>query len=118
MVDDLDPILERSTAPSVTRRCFTLQVRPERLADYLEAHEDVWTEMREALTAAGWRNYSLFLLTEQAMVIGYFEADDCDEAERRLAETDVAGHWEAAMSAFFVDGDSRKRTLPQFFRLE
>jgi L-rhamnose mutarotase len=99
------------------RRCFVLRVRPERLDDYLTAHQHVWPEMQRALTDAGWRNYSLFL-ADQGVVIGYFESDDCDEAERRIAETDVARRWEAAMSAFFVDESSTKDTLPQYFRLD
>jgi hypothetical protein len=42
------------------RVCFTLQIRPERLAEYRERHAAVWPELLDALTAAGWGNYSLF----------------------------------------------------------
>ena len=51
------------------RVCFLLQVRKDRLAEYRERHRAVWPEMREALTAAGWRNYSLFL-REDGLLVG------------------------------------------------
>ena len=43
------------------RYCFTLQVRPDRLAEYAERHAAVWPEMCQALHDTGWRDYSLFL---------------------------------------------------------
>ncbi len=43
------------------RVCFQLQVKPERVGEYRARHAAVWPEMRDALAAAGWRNYSLFL---------------------------------------------------------
>ncbi|WP_433300287.1 L-rhamnose mutarotase [Actinoplanes sp. CA-030573] len=46
------------------RYCFNLQVRPERLAEYVERHQAVWPEMQDALRATGWRNYSLFLRSD------------------------------------------------------
>jgi L-rhamnose mutarotase len=51
------------------RICFTLQVRPEKVEEYRERHRAVWPEMRAALTAAGWRDYSLFL-REDGLLIG------------------------------------------------
>ena len=67
------------------RVCFVLQLRPERVEDYLEAHTEVWPEMLEALSAAGWRNYSLFLRPEDGMVVGYFEAEDVEAVTMPLA---------------------------------
>src|SRR5579871_2281884 len=42
------------------RICFLLQVKPDRLEEYKERHKSVWPEMRAALSATGWHNYSLF----------------------------------------------------------
>ena len=61
---------------TVERVCFLLQIRPERLAEYLRVHADVWPEMLEALSAAGWRNYLLFLRRSDGLVVGYLETDD------------------------------------------
>src|SRR5699024_8281060 len=50
---DLEDLLATSEARSTQRCCFLLHVRPEKLADYVAAHQGVWAQMREALTAAG-----------------------------------------------------------------
>ncbi len=92
----------------VTRRvCFLLQVRPDRVAEYRERHRAVWPEMREALSAAGWRNYSLFL-REDGLLVGYLETDDFAAAQAAMEQTDVNARWQAEMAPFFEDlGDRR-----------
>jgi hypothetical protein len=58
--------------PAVERVCFLGRVRPDRLAEYRRRHAGVWPEMLDALRAAGWTNYSLFL-TDDGLVVGYLE---------------------------------------------
>ena len=88
------------------RYCFHLQVRPDRMAEYVERHQAVWPEMQDALRATGWRNYSLFLRTD-GLLIGYVEADDLAAAQAAMAETEVNARWQAEMAPFFVDLDGR-----------
>ena len=38
----------------MTRVCFQLQVRPDRIEEYTERHASVWPEMLRALQATGW----------------------------------------------------------------
>ena len=114
---DLEDLLATSEARSTQRCCFLLHVRPEKLADYVAAHQGVWAQMREALTAAGWRNYSLFLRPEDGMVVGYFEADDVDAAQDAIARAAISPCWEAAMSEYFAPGGGEKQVLPQYFHL-
>ena len=114
---DLDHLLATTSARSPHRCCFLLHVRPERLADYVAAHQDVWEEMREALTDAGWRNYSLFLHPEDGLVVGYFEADDVDAAQRAIARAAISPRWEAAMAEYFAPGGEEKQVLSQYFHL-
>ncbi|WP_300266861.1 L-rhamnose mutarotase [Microbacterium sp.] len=83
------------------RVCFQLQVHPERLDEYLERHRAVWPEMLAEIEASGRRNYSLFL-GENGTLIGYYETDDDQAAQRYLAESAIATRWEAEMAAFFV----------------
>ena len=65
------------------RYCFTLQVRPDRLAEYAERHAAVWPEMCQALHDTGWRDYSLFL-REDGLLVGYVVADDLtDERDQQ-----------------------------------
>ena len=53
--------LATTSQASPHRACFLLRVRPEKLAEYADVHQRVWDEMRQALSDAGWRHYSLFL---------------------------------------------------------
>ena len=88
------------------RYCFNLQVRPERMAEYVERHQAVWPEMQDALRATGWRNYSLFLRSD-GLLIGYVEADDLAASQAAMAETDVNKRWQAEMAPFFTGIDGR-----------
>ena len=83
------------------RYCFQLQVRPERIAEYVERHQSVWPEMRQALRATGWRNYSLFL-RDDGLLIGYVEADDLAASQAAMAALDVNARWQASMAPFFA----------------
>ena len=50
------------------RYCLRGRVRPEHLSEYRRVHEQVWPEMLEALRAAGWRRYSLFLADDGTLI--------------------------------------------------
>src|SRR5699024_3367686 len=78
---------------NLRRVCFVLKVRKDRLEEYKERHAAVWPEMRTALSAAGWHNYSLFC-DEEGMVIGYLETEDFDRARAAMAETEVNARWQ------------------------
>jgi L-rhamnose mutarotase len=89
-----------------TRVCFTLQVKPEMLDEYLARHAPVRPEMLAEIAAAGRRNYSLFL-GDGGRLIGYYETDDDDAAQSYLAASEVAARWEAEMAPFFVGLEGR-----------
>ena len=103
------------------RVCFVLQVRPDRLDEYKERHRSVWPEMRQALTATGWRRYSLFL-GEDGLLIGYLETDDFEQAQARMEATGINARWQAEMASFFeLPGGERPdtglRRLEEVFHL-
>ena len=91
----------------MSRVCFQLQVRPERMAEYRERHAAVWPEMRDALASTGWHNYSLFL-SDSGMVIGYVECEDFETAVRTMEQTEVNARWQAEMGEFFVGLEGRR----------
>ena len=106
----------------MSRVCFRLQVDPARMDAYRRRHANVWPDMRDALAAAGWRNYSLFL-ADDGQLIGYLECDDFDRAQAAMAATEVNARWQAEMGDFFVDlGDQRPdegiRPLSEIFHLD
>ena len=102
------------------RVCFVLQVRPDRLDEYVEAHASVWPEMHHALRASGWHNYSLFFRPD-GLVVGYLETADFDAALAAMATHEVNDRWQQAMAPFFVaDGthpDRQMKRLTEYFHL-
>ena len=88
------------------RVCFLLKVRRDRLDEYRRRHEEVWPEMLDALSAAGWRNYSLFL-REDGLLVGYLETEDFAAAQAAMESTDVNARWQAEMAEFFEDLEGR-----------
>lgn len=105
----------------MTRVCFQLQVRPERLDEYLERHTAVWPRMLEVIAASGRRNYSLFV-RQDGMLIGYYETDSVEASQDYLDRSEIAAEWEAEMAEFFVALDGRPdqvaTTLPEVFNLD
>jgi len=103
------------------RVCFQLQVKPDRMAEYVERHASVWPDMIEALRDTGWRNYSLFLRGD-GLLIGYVETDDLTAAQAGMAATAVNTRWQAEMADFFVDldvpPDQGFRQLTEIFNLD
>ncbi|MFF4896525.1 L-rhamnose mutarotase [Streptomyces sp. NPDC001068] len=103
------------------RVCFLLKVRQDRIAEYRERHAAVWPRMLEALTATGWRNYSLFL-REDGLLVGYLETEDFEAARAAMEATEVNARWQAEMGPFFEspDGalpDRAMRPLTEVFHL-
>lgn len=103
------------------RVCFCLQVKPERIAEYKARHATVWPEMLEALTHAGWHNYSLFL-REDGLLVGYLETPDLDYALQKMAATEINAKWQAEMADFFsglsgATADEHMRPLQEIFHL-
>lgn len=90
----------------MNRHCFTLRVRPDRLAEYQERHRHVWPDMLRALDDAGWGNYSLFL-RDDGLLVGYVEAPDLAAAQAAMAATEVNERWQAEMAEFFVGTEDR-----------
>ena len=100
------------------RICFTLQVRPDRLAEYRRRHAAVTDDMLHALADSGWRDYSLFLRSD-GLLVGYLVADDFAAAQAALASTEASRRWEESMAGFFVDTTAEdKHPLEEVFHLE
>jgi L-rhamnose mutarotase len=93
------------------RVCFLLQLKKDRVAEYLRAHR-VWPEMKAAIQKAGIRNYSMFC-RKDGLLINYFEAKDPHKSLEELGKTDVNRRWQERMAPFFESGsgDTRKSRL-------
>jgi L-rhamnose mutarotase len=98
------------------RVCFLLQVKPDRLEEYKQRHEQVWPKMLEALTQTGWTNYSLFLRGD-GLLVGYFETPNLAAALSGMAAREVNDQWQREMGPFFESLEG-KRPDEGFLRLE
>ena len=92
------------------RVCFTLQVRPDRLAEYRARHAAVWSEMLAALADTGWHDYSLFL-RDDGLLVGVLMTDDFAAARAAMEATEVNARWQAEMAPFFADLPSGRPDL-------
>ena len=106
-----------------TRVCFLLHLRPDRVDEYLRAHEVVWPDMLDALRSAGWHNYSLFVRPDDGLVVGYLETDDFAAAQKRMAATEVNDRWQAGMAQYFANAegatpDQAMQPLAEYFHLD
>jgi len=84
----------------MTRVCFLLKVRREKMDEYRLRHAEVWPEMLDALRATGWHNYSLFLRPD-GLLVGYLETPDFEQARARMQDHPVNARWQAEMAPFF-----------------
>ncbi len=106
----------------MNRYCFQLRVAPQHMDEYRRRHAAVWPEMLQALKAAGWTNYSIFL-RDDGLLIGYFESEHTyEEAQAAMAATDVNARWQREM-ADLMEGlestpDNDLVLLPEIFHLE
>lgn len=104
------------------RVCFLLQIRPDKLQEYLAAHEVVWPEMLDALRRTGWHNYSLFVRKPDGLVVGYLETDDYEAAQQAMDAQEINLKWQAVMGQYFTlpDGarpDDGSVRLTEYFHL-
>ena len=102
----------------MARAAFTLRIKPDRVAEYVDAHAAVWPEMRAAISQAGIRNYSIYLDGNRAF--GYFEADDIEQSLATLGATEVNARWQDAMTELLERrvADEGPSLLPEIFRLD
>ncbi len=105
----------------MNRICFTLNVRPDRLDEYKARHREVWPEMRQALSDAGWHDYSLFLRAD-GLLIGYLLTDDFDDAKAAMRGLEVNARWQLEMAPFFAEleagPDESMAAIEEVFHLD
>ena len=99
------------------RVCFRLQVRKEKMAEYIRRHEQVWPEMLAALSECGWGNYSLYLDKNDGTLIGYLETPSLAAAKAGMERKEMNAKWQAETAEFFVALEG-KRPDEGFLQLE
>ena len=100
------------------RSAFVLHVRPERIDDYVAAHNNVWPEMLDAIRNSGIRNYTIF--RAGADVFGYFESEDLERAAACLAQQPVSARWQDTMAELLEERvpNAGPPPLQEIFRMD
>ena len=81
---------------TLERYCFILEVNPGREDDYDRVHREMFPDMKAALQAAGYTNYTIFRLG--TTVCGYAECvPDVATVLAKYAADPVRERWAAAM---------------------
>ena len=99
------------------RVCFRLQIRKDKMDEYVRRHSIVWPEMLAALSETGWSNYSLFLDQNDGTLVGYLETPSLAEAKAGMEKKEINAKWQAEMAEFFVALEG-KRPDEGFLELE
>lgn len=86
---------------------FVLKVKQELLEEYKGTHKNVWPEMQQALSDAGWTNYSLFARPDGTL-FGYLETEDFEKSLSEMEKKDVNARWQAAMVPYFEGLDGKR----------
>ena len=100
------------------RSAFVLRVRPDKVDEYVEAHENVWPELLAALRAAGIRNYTIFRHGNE--MFGYFESNDLEAAAAYMEAQEVNTRWQDTMAPLLEERvpDAGPPVLEAIFRLD
>ncbi|HEU0162321.1 MAG TPA: L-rhamnose mutarotase [Rhizomicrobium sp.] len=88
------------------RAGFTLNLNPDRIAEYEESHRAVWPEMLALLKDCGISRYSIFRRGTQLFLT--FTCDDFEASWSRIEQSPVNARWQAAMAPFFAPMDDRQ----------
>ena len=103
------------------RICFVLKVRLDRINEYRERHRNVWPAMQEALSSAGWKDYTLFL-RHDGLLVGSLLCEDFASARAAMKDLEINDIWQREMSPFFEDigsnPDDQMVPLEEIFHLD
>jgi L-rhamnose mutarotase len=84
------------------RIAFTMRVVSGQEEEYRRRHEAVWPAMLQALTAAGCRNYSIYMKGQD--LFAYMEVEDFPAFLKRMAADSESDRWEAHMAGIMERG--------------
>ncbi len=112
--------MSNDSRPEAKRVCFLMRARADTLEEYKRRHAEVWPEMLEALSRAGWQNYSLFARAD-GLIVGYVETEDFNAALSAMQEEPVNARWQTEMAPLFeieAAPDTAMQQLEEIFHLD
>ena len=98
-------------AAAMRRWCFTVLVKPDKLAAYKQHHDEIWPEVAGGLRRAGLRALTTWQLPGTNRLVMYIETcgvaslDDAVGAGSEYRRCPRTAEWEDLMCSFFEGGD-------------
>ncbi len=84
---------------------FTLNLNPDRIAEYEASHRAVWPEMLALLTQCGLSRYSIFRRGTRLFLT--FTCEDFGKSWSAIEKSPVNARWQQAMAPYFAPMDGR-----------
>ena len=78
------------------RYAWSMKLKPGLAEEYKRRHDQIWPEMRAALTEAGFRDYAIFRRDD--LLFGTFASDDLQDTLVRLRGSETAARWRDYMA--------------------
>ncbi len=75
-------------------------ILPGMKQEYVKRHDNIWPEMKQVLSDAGIRNYTIWNVGDE--LFGYYECDSVEFAARVQAESPVVDKWNEYMKDVMV----------------
>ncbi|MBQ6713958.1 MAG: L-rhamnose mutarotase [Clostridia bacterium] len=82
------------------RYAWKATVLPNKLEEYIYRHDNIWPELKEVLSKAGIRNYTIWNVGND--LFGYYECDSIEKAGRVQADSPVVKKWNEYMKDVMV----------------
>ncbi len=101
------------------RLAFTMRVKPERVAEYVEVHRAVWPSVLDAIRRAGIKRYSIFLRGNELFFL--MEAEDVSAALAYLDADPEHARWNREVTGDMFETKlnvGAPEGLPEVFRFE
>ena len=84
-------------------RVYLTKLKPERRADYIEAHRNVSSDLMRRYREAGMRLCAVYLLDDYLVLLT--DADDHERTSAILAADPVDREWQALVGPMKAEGD-------------
>jgi len=95
------------------RGCFTYDIIEGSQDEYKKRHDEIWPEMLEALTEAGFSNYTLFRRGTQIVTYGEFHPN-LETALSKLRTSEVFAKWDKWFGDILVNFSDENGELKTF----
>ncbi len=83
----------------MNKYCIIVEVKAERIEDYIKLHKEPWREMLEAIRESGIKDEIIFFHRNQSIII--LECEDNAFCDAKLRATEVCKKWDELTLPWF-----------------